>query len=147
MNYGSGSPTKRARGGHEVLSGFRADAGDLVSRAGRPFKRSVVAVCCWILIETPLELSGSISSSALLAVLVSKALVCLTGFAAIARVRFTRHVFVFICAASVLAVVPALPLEYAHSAAIALVSTVECVAKAACVVLFAIGSSNYPKRA
>ncbi|TDG06583.1 hypothetical protein E1N52_19845 [Paraburkholderia guartelaensis] len=147
MNYGSGNPTKRVRGRHEVLAGLRADADDLVPRAGRPFKRSVVAVCCWILIETPLELSGSISSTALLAVLVSKALVCLTGFAAIARVRFARHVFAFICAASVLAVAPALPLEYAHSVAIALVSTVECVAKAACVVVFAIGAANDPKRA
>ncbi|MEX3949748.1 hypothetical protein AB4Y40_18600 [Paraburkholderia sp. EG287B] len=147
MNYGSGNLTKRARGRHGMLSGFRADAGDLVSGAGRPFKLSVVAVCSWVLFETPLELSGSISSISLLAVLVSKALVCLTGFAAIVRVRFTRHVFVFICAASVLAVAPALPLEYAHSVAIALASSVECIVKTACVVAFAIASANDPNRA
>ena len=145
MNYGFGNLVKRARGGHEVLSVFQADADDLVSRAERPFKLSVIAVCCWVLIEAPLELSGSISSTALLAVLASKLLMCLTGFAAIAGLRFTRHVFAFICAASVFAVVPALPLEYARSVAIALVSTVECVAKAACVAAFAIVSAKDPK--
>ncbi|MCP3709940.1 hypothetical protein M3I54_23655 [Paraburkholderia sp. CNPSo 3274] len=138
MNYGSGNLMKRAPGRHEVLAGFQADADDPVSRAERPFKISVVAVCCWVLIEAPLELSGSISSTSLLAVLASKVVMCLIGFAAIGGLRFTRHVFAFICAASVFAVAPALPLEYAHSVAIALVSTVECIAKAACVVAFAI---------
>ncbi|MCP3716274.1 MULTISPECIES: hypothetical protein [unclassified Paraburkholderia] len=145
MNYGSGNLTKRARARREVLPGIQADADDLVSRAERPFKGSVVAVCCWVLIEAPLELSGSISSTSLLAVLASKILICLTGFAAVVGLRVARHVFAFICAASVLAVAPALPLEYAHSVAIALVSVVECVAKTACVVAFAIASANDPK--
>lgn len=145
MNYGFGNLAKRARGGHEALSGFLKDADDVVSRAERPFKVSVVAVCCWVLIEAPLEFSGSISLTALLAVLASKILICFTGFAAIAGLRLTRHVFAFICAASVFAIAPALPLEYAHSVAIALVSTVECVAKAACVVAFAVASANDPK--
>lgn len=145
MNPGFGNLAKRARGEHEVLSGFQADADDLVSSAERTFKVSVVVVCCWVLIEAPLEFSGSISLTALLAVLVSKILICLTGFAAIAGLRLTRHVFAFLCAASVFAVAPALPLEYARSVALALVSTVECVAKTACVVAFAIASANDPK--
>ncbi|WP_413184753.1 hypothetical protein [Paraburkholderia sacchari] len=145
MNYGFGNPAKRARGRHEVLARFRADVDDLTSRAERPFKLSVVTVCCWVLIEAPLELSGSISSTGLLAVLASKILICLAGFGAMAGLRFTRHVFAFICAASVFAVAPALPLEYARSAAIALVSTVECIAKTACVVAFAFASARESK--
>jgi hypothetical protein len=135
MNYGSGNVTKRAPGTHYV-SKVSASADDMASRPEHLFKVSVVAVCCWILIEAPLELSGSIDSTALLAVVVSKVLICLIGVGAIFNLRLTRHVFAFICASSVFAVAPALPLEYARSVALALVSTVECLGKAACVVAF-----------
>jgi hypothetical protein len=106
----------------------------------RLFKASVIAVCGWALIEMPLELGGPIDSSWLVALVASKVFICLIGIAAIANLRFSRHVFAFICAAGVFAVAPALPLEYARNVAIALFSTVECLAKAACVAAFAIAS-------
>jgi hypothetical protein len=113
---------------------------EAVGKWSRPeylFKVSVVAVCVWILIEAPLELSGSIDLTSLLAVLASKVLICLVGAGAIVDLRLTRYVFAFICASSVFAVAPALPLEYVHSVALALVSMVECLGKVACVVAFA----------
>jgi hypothetical protein len=106
----------------------------------RLFKASAVVVCGWALIETPLELGGSTDSTSLLAVVVSKVLICLIGAAAIANLRFARQVFAFICAASVFAIAPALPLEYMRCFPIALFSTVECIAKAACVASFAIAT-------
>jgi hypothetical protein len=41
---------------------------------------------------------------------------------------------------SVFAIAPALPLEYTRCFAIAILSTVECIGKAACVASFAIAS-------
>ncbi len=103
----------------------------------RLFKASVIAVCCWALIEAPLELGGATNSTSLLAVMASKVLMCLIGTAAIANMHFARQVFAFICGASVLAIAPALPLEYVRCIPIALFSTVECLVKAACVASFA----------
>jgi hypothetical protein len=106
----------------------------------RLFKACIVVVCGWALIELPLDLSGSIDITSVLAVLVSKVLVCSIGAAALVNFRYASEVFSFVCASSVLAIVPALPLEYAHYMPIALVSTIECIAKAVCVVVFLIAS-------
>jgi hypothetical protein len=95
-------------------------------------KMTIFCVCGWSLIETPLEIGALNLNSWLLALAVSKFIVILIGTAAIARVRIARAIFAFICAASVLAIVPALPFVYARSVEIAAISTVECVLKAAC---------------
>jgi hypothetical protein len=106
----------------------------------RLFKTSVIVVCGWALIEAPLELIGSINSTSLLALVTSKMLMCVIGAAAIANLRFARQVFAFICGASVLAIAPALPLEYTRCIPIALFSTVECISKAACVASLAVAA-------
>ena len=104
------------------------------------FKASVVVACGWALIEAPLELGGANNSAYLLAVVASKALMCLIGAATIVNLRFARQVFTFICGVSVFAIAPGLPLEYTRCFPIALISTVECLAKAACVASFVIAS-------
>jgi hypothetical protein len=114
------------------------DAIELTPGPGRLFTISVIAVCVWALIEAPLELGGALNSTALLAVAASKVLIILIGMAAVLNLRFARQVFTFLCGASVFAIAPALPLEYTRSVAIAIFSTVECIAKAACVTSFAI---------
>ncbi|MEX3968339.1 hypothetical protein AB4Y42_40275 [Paraburkholderia sp. EG286B] len=101
----------------------------------------VIAVCSWAIVELPLELGGSIDPTGLLALVTSKILLGLIGTAAIANLRFARQVFTFICGMGVLAIAPALPLEYTHSVAVAVFSTVECIGKAACVASFTIASS------
>lgn len=98
----------------------------------RIIKLAIFGVCGWSLIETPLEMGVSNSDTWLLALAVSKLIVISTGIGAITRVRGARAIFAFICAVSVLAIAPALPLVYIRSAEIALISTVECVLKAAC---------------
>ncbi|MEX3919692.1 hypothetical protein AB4Y43_26190 [Paraburkholderia sp. BR10872] len=104
------------------------------------FNASVIAVCVWAVIETPLELGGALDRTGLLALVASKVLLGFIGTAAIANLRFTRQVFTFICGVGVFAIAPALPLEYSRSVAIAIFSTVECIGKAACVASFAIAS-------
>ncbi|MGU7775126.1 hypothetical protein ACV229_33755 [Burkholderia sp. MR1-5-21] len=114
------------------------DPVELAPKSERLFKASVVVTCGWALIEAPLELGASINSTALLALMASKVLLCLIGAAAIADLRFARRVFTFICGASLFAIAPALPLEYTRCVALGLFSTVECLGKAACVASFPI---------
>ncbi|MGF6732900.1 hypothetical protein OKW50_005045 [Paraburkholderia youngii] len=104
------------------------------------FSASVIAVCIWAVIETPLELGGAHDPTALLALVASKVLLGLIGTAAVANLRFARQFFTFICGVGVFALAPALPLEYTRYVAIAIFSTIECIAKAACVASFAIAS-------
>jgi hypothetical protein len=65
-----------------------------------------------------------------------------TGIAAVVKARFAREEFGFICGASVLAIAPGLPIEFMQSFAIAMISTVECFTKAACVFAFGVVSSR-----
>jgi hypothetical protein len=135
-----------ASGYDDVLSSglrrFQTDVGRVKLGSGRLFNMLVLAICGWSLLEVPLELGLSDSYTRLLALLVSKLVVLGTGFAAIARVRFTRGIFSFICGASVLAVTPGLPLEFNQCFVIAVVSSIECIGKAACVMVFCIASSR-----
>jgi hypothetical protein len=107
-------------------------------------KMTIFGVCGWSLIETPLEIGASNLNNWLLAVAVSKFIVILIGTAAIARVRVARAIFALGCGISVLAIVPALPFVYTQSVEIAVISTVECVLKAAC--LGALGLSSFQKK-
>jgi hypothetical protein len=116
------------------------DPVELTPKWERLYNATVIVVCGWAVIEAPLELGGAIDSNFLLVVVASKVLVSIIGTAAIANLRFARRVFTFICAASVFAIAPALPLEYTRCVAVAIFSTVECIGKAACVASFAIAS-------
>jgi hypothetical protein len=107
-------------------------------------KMTIFGVCGWSLIEIPLEIGTLNLNSWLLALAVSKFIVILTGTAAIARVQVARAIFALGCGVSVLAIVPALPFVYTRSVEIAVISTVECVLKAAC--LGALCLSSFQKK-
>jgi hypothetical protein len=111
------------------------------ARSKLVFKTIVLFVCGWSLIEAPLKLGVSDAPAGLLALLLSKLLVVGTGLAAVAKARFARETFTFICGASVLAIAPALLMEFNRSFAMAIFSTVECFGKAAWVVAFGVASS------
>ncbi|MFM0085045.1 hypothetical protein P0D72_40270 [Paraburkholderia sediminicola] len=108
----------------------------------RMFKTLILVVCGWSLIEAPLELGVSDAYAELLALLLSKLVVVGTGLAAVAKARLARGTFAFICGASVLAIAPALPMEFNQSFSIAMFSTVECFSKAACVMAFGFALSR-----
>jgi len=118
---------------------IRRNADTVDALAERVFKALVLVACGWALIEAPLELDGH---AGLLALLLSKLVVFGIGFAAIAKARFARETFAFICGASVLAIAPSLPIEFNQSMAIGIISAVECFIKAACVMAFGITSSR-----
>ncbi|WNC92267.1 hypothetical protein RI103_28770 [Paraburkholderia sp. FT54] len=107
-------------------------------------KITIIVVCGWSLVETPLEIGAFDSHTWVLALAVSKFIVILTGITAIARVRVARAIFAFGCGMSVLAIAPSLPFVYTESVEIAAISTVECLLKAAC--LGALGLSSFQKQ-
>jgi hypothetical protein len=119
-----------------------ADADTVNARSERIFKTLVLVVCGWSLIEAPLELGVSDVHAGLVALLLSKLVVLGTGLAAVAKARFARETFAFLCGASVLAIAPALPMEFNHSFAIAIFSSIECFSKAACVIALGVASSR-----
>lgn len=103
-------------------------------------KTLVLCVCGLSLLEAPLEFDVSNTGAWLPALIFSKLIVAIAGWAAINNVRFARGVFTLMCAASVLAIAPALPLEFQRYAAMGVVSMVECLSKAACVIAFGVVS-------
>ena len=121
---------------------IRSNANIVNALAERSFRTLVPVVCVWALIETPLELDTSDARAAVLALFLSKLVVFGIGLAAIAKARFARGTFAFICGASVLAIAPSLPMEFNQSLAIGIISSVECFIKAACVIAFLITSSR-----
>ncbi|MGF6483802.1 hypothetical protein [Paraburkholderia sp. JPY419] len=103
----------------------------------RSSKPLVLVVCGWSLIEAPFELGVSVYSGALLVVAVPKLMLLLIGMAAITDLRCARQTFTFICAASVLATAPALPIEFGRCVPVALFSTIECIGKGMCATVLA----------
>lgn len=99
--------------------------------SGRTMTVLILAICGWSLIEAPFERGASNDDTWLLALVVAKLIIIVAGVAAIADVRFARGIFAFICGTSVLAIAPALPLEFRHSVAIFLLSLIECAGKTA----------------
>ena len=120
----------------------QTDAHTVNALSERVLKTLVVVVCGWSLIEAPLELDVSDAYAGVFALVLSKLVLIGTGLAAVAKVRFARQTFAFICGASVLAIAPGLPMEFEQSFAIAMISTVECFTKAACVLAFGVQSSR-----
>lgn len=121
---------------------IETDAATVNALSERVLKTLVLVVCGWSLIEAPLELGGADVHAGLLALLASKLVVLGTGLAAVTKARFARGIFAFLCGASVLAIAPALPMEFNHSFPIAVFSSIECFGKAACVMAFAVASSR-----
>ena len=105
-------------------------------RAERLTRALLLGICAWSLIEAPLEVGAANVDIELVALIVSKLLVTTAAIVAVCDARLARALFSFICNASVLAIAPTLPLEYTRSVAIAALSSVECVAKAAYVIVF-----------
>lgn len=91
----------------------------------------IFAVCWWSLIELLLELGiGGGDTPQFGVVAAVRVAVIVSGLAAVADVRLARSVFLFLCAVSVLAIAPALPLLFDRSVAVSLMSLVECAGKA-----------------
>jgi hypothetical protein len=106
-------------------------------------KMTILGVCGWSLIEIPFEISVWSLNTSVLALAVSKFMIVVVSAAAITSMRVPRAIFALGCALSVLAILPALPLEYTQSVVIAAISTVECLLKAAC--LGALCLSSFQK--
>ncbi|MDQ7976971.1 hypothetical protein QYH69_06895 [Paraburkholderia sp. SARCC-3016] len=91
------------------------------------------AVLVWSLIETPFELAACVSGAQSAALVFSKALLVILITCACTRASiapFARLIALFVCGASVLAIVPALPSEFRYDRIGFALSSVECALKA-----------------
>jgi hypothetical protein len=91
------------------------------------------AVLAWALIETPFELAACVSAAQSAALVFSKVLLAILVACACSRgplAAFARFIALFVCGASVLAIVPALPSEFRYDGIGFVLSTVECALKA-----------------
>jgi hypothetical protein len=110
------------------------------SVAPSPFRPAmtvlILGVCWWSLIELVLELGiGGGDMQQLGVVAAVRLAVIVSGLAAVADVRLARGVFFFLCAVSVLATAPSLPLQFDRSGAVSLISLVECAGEASFVLM------------
>ncbi|MGF6918472.1 hypothetical protein [Paraburkholderia sp. 40] len=92
-----------------------SDENDIDRLAGRARTILVLAICWWALIETTLDFVLTDGDAALAATIATRPIVVVTGLAVIVDAPFARPTFCFLCAMSVLAVGPAIPLEFRDS--------------------------------
>jgi hypothetical protein len=105
-------------------------------RPGGGTRMAINAICIWSLLEAPLELGMDSSTGNVVGLVAAKTMVLSIGFAARSRMRFARLAFALLCGASVLAIVPSLPLMYKYTPLISLVSAIECALKALYLIAF-----------
>jgi hypothetical protein len=90
----------------------------------------ILGICWWSLIELVLELGTGSGDTPQLGVVAGVRLVIIaSGLAAVADVRLARSVFFFLCAVSVVAIAPSLPLQFERSVAVSLILLVDCAGK------------------
>jgi hypothetical protein len=90
----------------------------------------VLGICGWSLIEAPAEFDPSAGLAGLLALSVAKIIWLAIGVAAVRGIRKAQTLFAFLCALSLVAVVPGLPVELNESGWLFAQSMTECVLKA-----------------
>jgi hypothetical protein len=91
---------------------------------------ALALVIVWSLVELPAESALAHGSSERLALWCSKLIVSFLALLAGLRVRWAENIFTFICALSVLVIVPALYTELSASQTAFLYSLIECIVKA-----------------
>lgn len=98
---------------------------------------ALLLVVVWSLAEAPFEIASAATVSEKLVLLSSKAIVGLIALLAGTRIRWAEFVFVFICALSILAIVPGLADEMTISWSVFGWSFAECAIKAFALFAFA----------
>ncbi len=105
----------------------------------------ILGVCGWSLIEMPAEFDPAAGELGVAALALAKIAWTGSGSAAARGIRRAQWIFSFLCGLSLVAVVPALPVELNESGWIFAQSLVECVLKAGA--LFALAISRATRSA
>ncbi|WP_336597676.1 hypothetical protein [Paraburkholderia bengalensis] len=90
----------------------------------------ILGVCGWSLIEIPAEFDPAAGEMGIAALTLAKLAWTVIGIAAVRGMRRAQWIFSFLCGLSLVAIVPALPVELSESASIFTQSLIECVLKA-----------------
>jgi hypothetical protein len=97
----------------------------------------ILGVCGWSLIETPAEIDPAAGDSGVVALVLAKFVWVVIGVAAARGMKRAQWLFSFLCGLSLVAIVPALPVELNESAWIFTQSLIECLLKAGALLAFA----------
>ena len=95
----------------------------------------VLMISAWEVAKTPWEIGNDHDTAVIAALLVGKLLILSSAVAALLRIRLCMDIFTFICAASVLAIAPALPVEIQVSTVLFVLTLAECFLKGTLVIL------------
>ncbi|KIG03702.1 hypothetical protein [Caballeronia concitans] len=112
----------------------RADA----NRLRRALAASTCMMVAWSLFEVPWEVDTDSSLEQWAAVITAKALLMAVAWLSLQGRRIARYVLLFVCLTSVLAIAPELPGEFVNAPWLAVLSSVECLAKFATLALIAL---------
>jgi hypothetical protein len=116
------------------LQRLRADLGRL--------KQAVAVSTCvmvaWSLFEAPWEVNINTSREQAAAVIAAKTMLLMIAGLSMRGRRWASYLLLFVCLTSVLAIAPELPAEFDRAPWLALLSTVELIAKLTVLVLLAV---------
>jgi hypothetical protein len=113
---------------------LRAD----LERLRQAVAASTCVMVAWSLFEAPWEMDINGSREQAAAVVAAKAMLLLIAGLSMRGKRWASYLLLFVCLTSVLAIAPELPAEFDRAPWLALLSTVELIAKLTVMVLLAV---------
>ncbi|MBP0590613.1 hypothetical protein J8I87_12965 [Paraburkholderia sp. LEh10] len=143
MKAGADHSIRNAIGDAQALQTAGAPQRGIARRALAP-SLLIVGVCGWSLIETPAEFDPSAGEAGVAALAIAKFAWAVIGVAAARGVKRAQWLFSFLCGLSLVAIVPALPVEFNESAWIFCQSLVECALKAAAMLALVFSRAPRP---
>jgi hypothetical protein len=109
-----------------------------LERLRRMLAASTCVMVAWSLLEAPWEMDANSSGEQAAAVVAAKTMLLVIAGLSLRGRRWASYLLLFICVTSVLAIAPELPAEYERAPWLALLSTVELMAKLTVVLLLAV---------
>jgi hypothetical protein len=106
-----------------------------VERMRRALAASTCVMAAWSIFEAPWEFDMSGPGEQTAAVVVAKTLLLVIAGMSLRGKRWARYLLFFVCLTSVFAIAPELPAEFQRAPWLAFLSSVECAAKLAALVL------------
>jgi hypothetical protein len=106
-----------------------SDENGIEQPAGPAITILALAICWWALIQTTLDFVLTDGDVALSGTIGTRLIEVVAGLAVVVDARFARPTFCFLCAMSVLAVGPRIPIEFTDSLLASAMSFIDCLAK------------------
>lgn len=119
--------------------GFRLRLASVANVWVRPFASLVVL---WSVLELPWELGAGAETAQLAALGVAKSMLVFVAWRMVKGSAWARYGFLLLCGASILAIAPALPGEYANLPSAFVMSLGECIIKGSALVVVLLAGNK-----